>query len=1075
MRFDENESENVDRGTRLERPNVAIKSDPLDLGLLPPTDGMAVPIRPKPRPAYTRRLHAVDGVRDLWKLSFKAVVGIVFLLLLPRFVPSHYILYGLASFCLWRAVWAFFAEHASWARCFFTAASGPTLWALMQLPPLTEGRFQLSIFCLFAAFVLLAMSADAVANYFAKASMWPISSEAIEELYQHWRDRWRQPPWIHASNARRFRREADRVWDEGREQEADILYIKARHLSELSLYTFGYYFYALMFPVSVWAATRLGAVFFQPMLVVFCFAVSLWLVALPWSSRRGLYSSMKALSSWCSEDPESKVPLQNFTFRLRLARNVMVLLVVLVYPNTAYFPIQPYVETEKWVSAYAALPASTEGSSTRRDSYTRMTEPRESWVSLFYHTGLATYGTLDYPEGIAAPVASIVTCIAFMPFAIVPLFTLLIGRVVQVFEPEAADRLVSSEHEGLLGSWDEIVDRLLDSTYEVKTAHGLVRERDHLFLGMAMAGRYPVLLDRRILREHAWFLGDSGTGKTARGIAPIVSQLIRSNAKVRPRTGDEPCSVVLIDMKGDPALFHGMKIEAEAAGVPFRWFTSTPGQSTYVFNPILQSYVQNVNHEQFAGNLLQAMGLEYGTDYGRAYFSYINRNVLSPVLKAHGYNIKSFRQLKRCIAEQRSRSGGKLIEGFDRKEAEKANHLLGVIDSLSTFEALNAAPGDKYPREVFENAIDMGRALETPQVLYFNLPTLIGASSGKEIGRLALFSLLSTAVDRRVRRQKTVQCFVFIDEFQQLVSDKISIFLEQARFANLGVLLANQHRGQLQTHGVDILNTVDTVAFKMTFGASGAEAREAMVKSSGEILFHTQNWGSSQNWSQLGSTVKWEVETEERMGARGNRIKNITTTDTTIISEAEGAGVSETSLENIGPRIRPNDVAKMSDHPDLAEVHITRGKGFSRFGGLPFFIATQFHISQQEFTRRDEGLDWPVHPHTLTPSAREVEEPLSEEPVIETAPVRAQEPEPESKPKARRQTPTKTPNATEAQNAGAELDEWFQQKKQVKSRRSPSKPKEKAERTPEDKEARPPVKKSPRKQPRKQDSPPDVE
>ncbi|MBU0717858.1 MAG: DUF87 domain-containing protein, partial [Planctomycetes bacterium] len=71
-------------------------------------------------------------------------------------------------------------------------------------------------------------------------------------------------------------------------------------------------------------------------------------------------------------------------------------------------------------------------------------------------------------------------------------------------------------------------------------------ERNHLLAGFNPENDYPILLSRGILREHAHIIGDTGSGKTALGITPLVAQLIG-----RPHT-----SVVIIDLKGDMALFE---------------------------------------------------------------------------------------------------------------------------------------------------------------------------------------------------------------------------------------------------------------------------------------------------------------------------------------------------------------------------------------------------------------------------------------------------------------------------------------------------------------------------------------
>src|SRR5262249_10294740 len=107
-------------------------------------------------------------------------------------------------------------------------------------------------------------------------------------------------------------------------------------------------------------------------------------------------------------------------------------------------------------------------------------------------------------------------------------------------------------------TWDNAVDRLLNP---------VVRDGDaskNILLGRNYYLDYPVLLDRRILDEHGHITGGSGGGKTSLGVAPLLSQLIAS----------EDCSVVLLALQGDPALFPAPRSEARGAGATLQWCTN---------------------------------------------------------------------------------------------------------------------------------------------------------------------------------------------------------------------------------------------------------------------------------------------------------------------------------------------------------------------------------------------------------------------------------------------------------------------------------------------------------------------
>ncbi len=92
----------------------------------------------------------------------------------------------------------------------------------------------------------------------------------------------------------------------------------------------------------------------------------------------------------------------------------------------------------------------------------------------------------------------------------------------------------------------------------------------------------PYYINRDSLLEHALVRGGSGAGKTALILAPLTEQLIRQAGR------KDDSSVLILDLKGDPALFHGTRLAAQAAGLPFRWFTLESGRSSFAMNPFLQ-------------------------------------------------------------------------------------------------------------------------------------------------------------------------------------------------------------------------------------------------------------------------------------------------------------------------------------------------------------------------------------------------------------------------------------------------------------------------------------------------------
>ncbi|MBX3394330.1 MAG: TraM recognition domain-containing protein [Phycisphaerae bacterium] len=487
----------------------------------------------------------------------------------------------------------------------------------------------------------------------------------------------------------------------------------------------------------------------------------------------------------------------------------------------------------------------------------------------------------------------------------------------------------------VVSRWQAYAERLAESEFSAQNAEKqLVREADHLFLGFNPEADYPVLLDARILAEHAHITGDSGSGKSALGIAPLVAQLIG-----RPQS-----SVVIIDLKGDPALFEGTRLAVKAANlrqknknnrIQFRWFTNVPGRTTFGFNPFLQSHMEHMTLSQKASVLLQSLGLDYGEGYGTSYYSAVHRDTLVKVLRDDP-RINSFRALQKYFVDDlRSRRHDLHI---DKKQLEEAAHLYTVVDSLSEFDALSITP-ESVSKEILEYQIDMPAVVSRPHVIYFYLHSALEETAVREIAKLALHSLLSAAVHRG---RSGHQVYVFIDEFQQVVSQNLEIILRQARSAGMAAILANQTISDLKRRDVDLIPTVQgNTRYRQVFSASDQIAQEMLSRASGESIYYLASAEMMASYlladqvaKRFGQLMPWASPTD---------------------SDPEG---SLSVTEHIGPRMRPSDILHYSDRERFSIVQVTRGRGLTQYGGCSFPMVSDFHITFKEFEQRADA-PWP--------------------------------------------------------------------------------------------------------------------
>ena len=455
--------------------------------------------------------------------------------------------------------------------------------------------------------------------------------------------------------------------------------------------------------------------------------------------------------------------------------------------------------------------------------------------------------------------------------------------------------------------WDSITSDIAESE-EMKTS---------IFVGLNAWDNSPVIVPRKVFQEHAHFLGDTGSGKTSMGITPLMTQLIRQ--------GD--CSIVVVDLKGDDlAMFHGAKSEAEKSGLPFKWFSNQLEKSTYVFNPLSQKHFSKLGLYQRTDVITGSLGLQYGTDYGRSYFSDANAQLLYRCFQSNP-DIKSFDQLLECLQDKSN------FRGVNPQLLRDGSHLQAILARLASFEPLNAIPGGKIPTKAIEAGIDLSNAFCKPSVYYFYLSAALGTTSSAEMARLVLYSLLSAAKEAAKPRTKT---FVFIDEFQRITAKNLELFLQTARSFDIGVILANQSMSDLKTTDVDLASTVKTnCRFRQNFSVSDPAEITELSNVSGETVIHGKSF--------LVPSAVLEILTGR------------TFADAVTLSE------------QVIPRMSTNQILLAGDHPEQSIVRIRRGEGYAQYGGFPFVLHSCHHISFEEYQRL-QNQEWPQNSDvTITP------------------------------------------------------------------------------------------------------------
>jgi hypothetical protein len=456
--------------------------------------------------------------------------------------------------------------------------------------------------------------------------------------------------------------------------------------------------------------------------------------------------------------------------------------------------------------------------------------------------------------------------------------------------------------------WNSSVDRLFRSGHT-----GLA---GHLFLGTRYFGELPSLVPARRDNPHVWVMGGTGTGKSARVLAPLIAQYIALGY-----------SLEVFDPKPDKALFESCRFECYHQEMPFRYVCITPGRWSYAFPPLAQSHAAAQTLASRAETWIQSLNLDYGVQYGGSYFTAMEEMLCIALLTLFP-DARSPEEVARLFD-----STSVLRNHLGERGWQDSSHIRSILSKLASVTPLNLTPNSPgITREVLNAAIDMRQPFYTPQVIYFALDSAQLRTSTRATLGLGFYNLLAAA--KHVGPEPNVPVVCVIDEAQETIGPNLSILLEQSRSMGIQLVLAHQNLSQLRKHDTDYQGTFEeNTGLQVVFNPVSRSVREWMEATSGQ---------------QLYVDLKWSQDFLPGMDFRAGEAFH------PKLARASGfLDFPELHLsERLGPVWDRTDLMRLSAEPGVAWVRVTRDQGYSRDSGQWVPIRSLFHIDPDAYRAR---------------------------------------------------------------------------------------------------------------------------
>jgi hypothetical protein len=324
---------------------------------------------------------------------------------------------------------------------------------------------------------------------------------------------------------------------------------------------------------------------------------------------------------------------------------------------------------------------------------------------------------------------------------------------------------------------------------------------------------------------------------------------------------------------------------------------------------------------------LRGLGVFYGREYGRAFYSAANESVASDVQAKYDFN--SFEELAKLLLDP---AAFRYIDGGLWHAAAHYRVRIAQAAAVVPLNVTARTPG--VTPAVLAAAIDMRQVFYQRQALFFALDAAEGRSAAHAVAGLATYHLLAAAA-REERRRHEVELVIVGDPGYLADLDPL------LHTPGVHVTLVHSHLGQLTRPDRDDAETLEAVTgLQVVFRPSGRRVRRWIAETAGTVTRPQVAW--SQTLSG-GEATDDDFHLSLADAARDDLMPRAR------VTEREAAAVTE------------NDLARWAATPGLALVRLVAdpGRGPGCYGGAWIPTETGFHVSKAEYEARRDS-PWPV-------------------------------------------------------------------------------------------------------------------